>query len=338
MPIPMATETLKTGEALQIEHVLAPDATREAQILPFLGHKPPDYRGHIEAAFAGECGDLETHFYIGLLDGEMVGNVMTVETHGVGIFGHVNTREDQRRKGICQSIMRHQMEDFRQRGGHILLLGTGYQSAPYWIYHSFGFRDLPGGRPGQMRYGREEEPDFEAQWLTPASVKPVPADWKHWPQVALLGSVAAGAYLRSLTLPLWGVSVLEGSYIHFLQTWCGADGQGRSAVLEAETGAVLAMATLIPDRRWHGDVGLLDVFAHVAVRAEAIAELIESLGPWAGKVQCYADPRDASKIGALEQLGFRREAVLTDQFREDDDRHDAWLYARRASDTPPPPA
>jgi RimJ/RimL family protein N-acetyltransferase len=334
----MATETLKTGEALQVECVLAPDAAREPQILPFLGHKPPDYLGHIQAAFAGECGALETRFYIGLLDGEMVGNIMTVETHGIGIFGHVNTREDQRRKGICQSIMRHQMEDFRQRNGHVLLLGTGFQSPPYWIYHAFGFRDLPGGRPGQMRYGREEEPDFEAQWLAPAAVKPVPARWEHWPQVALLGSVAVPAYLRSLTLPLWGVSVLEGTYLKFLQTWCGADGQGRAAVLEAETGAVVAMATLVPDQRWHGDVGLLDVFAHSQVSAEAIAELIEALSPWVGKVQCYADPRDVGKIGALEQLGFRREAVLSNQFREGDNRRDAWLYARHASETPDPAA
>ncbi len=328
MQIPMATERLKTGEALQIECVLAPDAGREAQILPFLGHKPPNYLAHIHAAFAGTCDDLETRFYIGLIDGEMVGNIMTVETKGIGILGHVHTREDQRRKGICRAIMEHQMADFRQRGGHVLLLGTGYQSPPYWIYHSFGFRDLPGGHPGQMRYGREEEPDFEARWLASAGGRPVNMAWKHWPLVALLGSVPYGAYLRSLTLPLWGVDVLEGAYAHWMQRW-GDESEAQGMVLEAETGAVTAMATLVPDARWRGDTRLLDLFGHARTSAEDLATLLRALPLAEGNVQCYADPRDAAKIGALEQIGFQRAAVLPEPFREGDQRHDAWLYARR---------
>ncbi|MCW3096071.1 MAG: hypothetical protein JWL77_1689, partial [Chthonomonadaceae bacterium] len=87
----LAVETLRSGEHLTIECVEAPEPTREAQIHPFLGHKPANYRAHIEAALTGQCDALETRFYIGLLNGEMVGNIMTVETGGIGIFGHVHT-------------------------------------------------------------------------------------------------------------------------------------------------------------------------------------------------------------------------------------------------------
>src|SRR5690242_18160125 len=136
----LGMETLKSGERMEIECVLAPDAEREAQMLPLLGHKPPHYMAHLKGAFADTNDTLETRFYIGVLDGEIVGNIMTAEADGVGILGHVYTLESQRRKGICQAIMGHQMAHFRDRGGHELLLGTGYQSAPYGIYHSFGFR------------------------------------------------------------------------------------------------------------------------------------------------------------------------------------------------------
>ncbi len=124
----LAVETLKTGEQLTIECVLPPETSREAQIRPFLAHKPPHYREHIETALAGGCDDLETRFYVGLLQDEIVGNIMTVEANGIGILGHVHTRDTQRRKGICDAIMWHQMEDFRRRNGQVLLLGTGYQS------------------------------------------------------------------------------------------------------------------------------------------------------------------------------------------------------------------
>lgn len=328
----LATETLKTGETLRVESVLAPDTEREAQIRPFLGHKPPNYFGHIAAALAGECDGLETRFYIGLLDdGLMVGNVMTVEANGVGILGHVNTREDQRRKGICQAIMGHQMEDFRQRGGHVLLLGTGYESPPYWIYHSFGFRDLPGGSPGTMRYGREEEPDFEARFFAPGSYRPVKAGWKHWPLVALLAAQSSPITLRSLALQAWGVSLLEGPYTGYMTRW-GQDSRARAAALESATGAVTAFATCIPDPLWRG-VALLDLFAHPNVSPGDLAALLNALPLPSGKTQCYADPRDTAKIAALEQAGFHQAAVLPGQFCDGDSWRDAWLYTRRTDES-----
>ena len=95
----IARERLKTGEQLEIECVRTPEAERAAQIVPFLAHKPSNYLGHIARAFAGETDDLETYFYIGLLDGETVGNTMTVEADGVGSLGHVHTRAEPRREG-----------------------------------------------------------------------------------------------------------------------------------------------------------------------------------------------------------------------------------------------
>ncbi len=329
----LATQTLKTGEALQIECVLAPDADREAQIVPLLAHKPDNYRAHIEAAFSPSgCDGLETRFYVGLLRGQIVGNVMTVEAHGVGILGHVFTREEHRRKGICQAIMAHQMGDFRKRGGHVLLLGTGYQSAAYHIYHSFGFRDLPQARPGTMRYLRDgDEPDFLAHFFAPAAPCAVaPAGWKHWPLIALLAALPDLPYLRSLTLGAWGVTLLEGPYCAFFHRW-GADIRSHAAVLESETGAVVGVATRIPDGRWP-DVLLLDVFAHPQVSPTDLATLILALPPLAGNVQCYADPKDALKIAALEQTGFTRAAVLPAQFREGDLWRDAYLYSRKGEE------
>ena len=323
----IATQTLKTGESMQIERVLAPDAERAARILPFLGHKPGEYRAHLEAAFADACDELETRFYVGLLDGQIVGNIMTVEAGGVGILGHVHTREDHRRKGVCRAIMGRQMEDFRDRGGHALLLGTGFQSPAYWIYHSFGFRDLPGARPGVMRFLRENEPEFLERFFASGPCRVAPAGWKHWPLAALLAALPDLPCLRSLTLGAWGVALLEGPYCSFFHRW-GADPRAGAAVLESQTGAVVGVATLVPEGRWP-DALLLDVFFHPQVDPGDVAGLIGALPPLPGKVQCFAGPQDARKIMALEQAGFRREAILPEQFRQGDIWWDALLYSRR---------
>ncbi len=322
----LATETLKTGERLTIECVVPPDAEREAQIRPFLRHKPPNYRAHLEAALTGQCDALETRFTIGLLDGEMVGNIMTVEANGIGIFGHVHTREDQRRKGICDAIMRHQMEDFRRRSGQTLLLGTGYQSPAYHIYARHGFRDWPVGRPGTMRYDREPQETFEANFFAAAPCRLVPARWKHWPLVALLAAVPVTPSLRSLTLNLWGVGLMEGPYSQFLHTYAGRP-EASAAVLESETGAVTALATCVPDSRWPG-IRLLDLFAHPVASTEDMARLLQSLSLPNTRLQSYADPQDTQKIAALEAVGFQKTVLLPNQFQAQDTWHDVWLYAR----------
>lgn len=326
MITPLATETLKTGELLAVECVQTPEPLREAQIRPFLGHKPANYRAHIEAALTGQCDDLETRFYIGLLNGEMVGNIMTVETEGVGIFGHVHTREDQRRKGICDAIMRHQMADFRSRNGQALLLGTGYRSPAYHIYAKHGFCDWPIGRQGLMRYDQGSQREFEARFFAPNPVRPVPARWKHWPLAALLATVQTPATLRSLTLNLWGVGLLEGSYSQFLFTY-GTRPEACSAVLESESGAITALATCIPDTRWP-DIHLLDLFAHPVAATEDLTRLLQSLPLPSCPIQSYTDARDTQKIGALEATGFRQTAVLVSQFKERDVWRDVWLYSR----------
>src|SRR5689334_12172317 len=133
----LGEQTLKTGETLEIGLVTAPDDAHMAGVQDLLGHKGGEWNEHIHAALAGDTDALETRFYLGLLEGRPAANIMTVERHGVGILGHVFTRPEERRKGICQAVMARQMDHFRARDGHVLLLGTGFESPPYWIYHSF---------------------------------------------------------------------------------------------------------------------------------------------------------------------------------------------------------
>ncbi len=149
---------LKTGEKMEIYVVSAPDDEHEDDVLSFLRHKGKIWLWHMKAAFRGETGRLQSRFYLGIVDGRIISNVSMWEHGSTGILAHVFTVEDQRRKGACKSLMAALMEDFLRRGGKILTLGTGYDSPPYHIYKSFGFRSMTEGS-GSMRY--DADPDFE---------------------------------------------------------------------------------------------------------------------------------------------------------------------------------
>lgn len=319
----LGDEKLKSGESLEVVAVLGPDAEFADRVGALLAHKGGEWKFHIDSALRGETDGLETRYYLGLLDGVPVGNVMTVESLGIGILGHVFTVPEQRRKGICQAIMGHLMDDFRARGAHVLLLGTGYESPAYWIYHAFGFRSLEGGF---MRYGVAEEP-YESRWFTPCAVKTAPFGWRHWPLAGLLGADAGGELLRSAAWRLFGMGNLESPIVRFMKAL--ADGRGTSGVvLETERGAVVGCATIHPTGgapNGFPGVWLLDFFTHPNFAGRA-AEMVRALKWPEGKVIAYVDTGAPEKAAALESCGFTREGTLRQFLRTGGASHDVWIY------------
>ena len=309
---------------MEIGMVLAPDAEYADRILDFLTHKGEYWLRHVGKALNGEISELETRFYIGKLGDRVIGNIMTVEYNRTGILGHVFTHPEHRRKHVCSLIMAQQMEDFKKRGGGILLLGTGYNSPPYWIYHSFGFKSVLENS-GFMRFSTE--PDFEARHFSPGKVKVVDVEWKHWPVMNILVSVPGAEILRSVFFNLYGIGNFEGSFLGFIRS-LEENKQKKAKLLESESGAVVGWITLEQDRRWTNRTYLMDIFLHTSFVSN-YRKLLNALELPEGKIQCYVDagsPRE--KIEALQLAGFEREAVLKNQFAWGDKWVDVFIYSK----------
>jgi len=322
--IPLGTATLKTGQEMEIGVVRGPDQEYADRIREFLGHKPESFKRHIALSLAGPLEELETRFYVGRLGSHLITQVMTVEYAGVGLLGHVFTRPEHRRKGACRAVMARQMEDFRRRGGQFLLLGTGFESPPYWIYMSFGFRSVTDGS-GLMRYAASE--DFEARWFAPAPARLVPVKWRHWPTLSALFAQGEGPYLRNVALGILGQRNFEGGFLDLREALQAPNPLHQAQLLESETGAVVGCATIWPDPQWPGTY-LLDVFVHPNFESR-LPDLLSALGPVDAKVLAYAEASAAAKHAALEGAGFRREGKLTRQLRLPDGRaEDVWLWGR----------
>lgn len=315
---------LKTEEGMEVGVITAPDASHAEEIKQFLGHKPGNYKWHIERCVAEVLGALETRFYVGKLDGTVISNIMTVEYEGIGILGHVFTLPEQRRKGAAKGVMAYQMEDFRQRTGTALYLGTGYNSPPYYIYHRFGFESV-FPESGFMKYHVNE--DFEERYFAPAPAHPKSVEWHDWPKVTALSGIVGWDTLRSLKWAVYGPTNMEGGFLSFKHDLESENAYEDAKLLISTKGAIVGWATVVRDARWQPATAVLDLFFHPNF-SDSVPALLSAVAFPASKVQCYVDSSAEKKAEVLETAGFTCEGRFKNQFRYGGQPYDVLVFAR----------
>lgn len=315
---------LKTGESMEVGILSAPDESYAEEIKKFLGHKPGNFKWHIERCVTEALDELETRFYVGKIDGNIITNIMTVEHEGIGILGHVFTLPDQRRKGACKGTMAYQMEDFRQRNGRALYLGTGYNSHPYHIYHSFGFESV-FPESGFMKYQADD--DFDNTYFASTNTYPKLAEWHDWPKLTALSGIVESDTLRSLKWNVYGPTNFESGFLTFKHTLETDDIFDDAKLLTTNNGAIVGWATVCRDSQWRDNIALLDLFFHPNF-VDTVPELLESLEFPEMKVQCYVDNGAERKAEVLETAGFTCEGTFKNQFSYLGQHYDVLVFGR----------
>jgi GNAT superfamily N-acetyltransferase len=305
---PLGEGRLATGERLALGVVDAPDPAWSDRIVPFLIHKGGDWNYQIAAAMKQPLDDLETRFYVGTVDEQIVTQVMIAGARGCGILSHVFTAPAWRQRGAYRQLMAAQMADTRARGYRILTLGTGYNSHPYWIYHSFGFRSVAEGS-GYMRW--EADPGATEAYLAPSDAMVRPSRWDDWAgyMLAMLQPVHPGESLpRSPALGAARVHSVEGPFIGFRRGLDRVPGM-QSLTLQSTPGAVVGWCHVVPGPAVFGDAWLLDLHTLPGFADQARALLEPIVWPAAPVAYVSDDP-----LGAFEALssavGFRKMADL----------------------------
>ena len=315
---------LKSGECMEVGVIHAPDEPHADEIKEFLGHKPGNYKWHIERCVDERLDDLSTLFYVGKVDGNVITNIMTVEHEGIGILGHVFTLPDQRRKGACKGTMVHQMEHFRERNGRALYLGTGYDSHPYHIYHGFGF-DSVFPESGFMEYHVEQ--DFLDDYFAVSTASPKSVEWHDWPKLTALSGIVDVDILRSLAWNIYGPSNLEGPFLSFKHSLETENVYDDAKLLISENGAIVGWTTVCRDSKWRDNIALLDLFFHPNF-TESVADLISAVEFPDLKVQCYVDSTSVKKAEVLESVGFTCEGEFKNQFSYGGEEYDVLVFGR----------
>jgi hypothetical protein len=317
--------SLKSGEQLEIGVVLGADAEWRPKLVPFLGHKSADYAAHIRQAREGPLDALQTRFYVGSVEGRPINQVMIVGDRGAGILGHVFTRPEERRKGACQAIFGAMMEDVARAGFRVLCLGTGFESPPYWIYHSFGFRSIGPG-DGSMKW--LAAPDAETALFRPGPTSVRELQWEDWGFLDLLAFQAVGEeeeLPRSPTMGLKGRGSLEGPFAS-LQARRAREPEIQGRALVSDSGATVGWALLGRDTRWFRDTCLVEAYTHPGFTA-GLPALLASLEWPVAPVAAYLTPPAGPRAAALEGAGFVPAATLPG-WLEQEGRRDLTFWRR----------
>lgn len=309
----MAHATLKSGENMEILHVIAPEPDWTERILTFLQHKGPVWLDPMRVALDSGLDDLFMSDYLGVLDsGEVVGNISTFECAGVGILGHVFTPEEHRRKGICSFIINVLRDDFIARGGRAMYLGTGYDTHPYHIYETIGF--VGRGDSGKMTW--RVEPDFDAKWFAPGPAEIRDTRWGDWPLLEALYAVEGQWQLKSFYFQQFGHTGFESQYLRLRLDMLEGNVPS-TRVMQTAGGAVVGHAMLAVQPLWKGKALVLDFMIHVNFHDQA-SELLAAIGiPAGAKVQAFCDSRAESRMAILEAAGFQREGVFVRQMEDE---------------------
>ncbi|MBI4560353.1 MAG: GNAT family N-acetyltransferase [Candidatus Hydrogenedentes bacterium] len=291
--------------------VAGPDLEWAGRIEKLLGHKGDPWNWQNSELLRESVG-IEAYFYILHHDGIPFANIMTAELNGVGIFGHVWTNPEDRRKGAVSRLMERQMEHFRARGGKALFLGTGFDSPPYHIYRSFGFEGTEN-QSGLMEYYASSKAEFERDYFDGSPTVTKPLDWTHWPSSPALFMGAFPGVVRCAPLRLIGRSSTEGRLLPVLREMRSPrepSALPRAMALQnTKTSAVMGLAAWDWDPLWP-DTCVVDVYCHPS-SWNCAAELLEGLAlPKARRYIAYDDQACGAKIEVLRSNGFRPVATM----------------------------
>ena len=323
MYLSLGQTKLKTGEQVEVGLVRAPDLEWADRVEALLLHKGDPWNWQNSTVLREQSG-FDVCFYLLHRDGEPFANIMTACCAGVGHFGHVWTKPEDRRKGAASLLMDLQMEQFNQQGGRALFLGTGYDSPAYHIYAAHGFSSLEP-TSGTMEYYVDAKADFETRYFARGPTAVEYLQWKHWAASAALFLGDWPGVVRCASLGLWGRESTEYPLLPLIraererQRGERGDLMQARAIVQQEDEAMVGFARW----DWHPlwpETCLLDVYCHPHFWSDAPALLDDLAMPAAERFVAYADGDCEEKLELLKTAGFRQTAryanrVAIDQAR-----------------------
>ena len=265
-----------------------------------------------EALLGHEGPEARLAVYLRRIDGGLAGACLLATSTGLpslGGFGEVATSPRFRRRGIATELCRRAVDDFRERGGQALFLGTENPGAAR-VYHRLGWRKLAGANlMANVSDGRSPE-EFLVDYfrgLGPATVRAgTPAD--RVPMIPLLVSPHDWHVLDSNVGMMSTRYAVQGSCLGLYRRYSALAKEGRGAWFSAVTegGHVVGLSTARLDR----DGGCrMDAFTHGA-HLRSLGDLIQAASGWgsatgASPLWTAVSAEDEEKRSLLQSAGFR---------------------------------
>lgn len=312
MYTPFNDVLLKSGETVQAGVVAGPDEEWQARIEALLAHKGEEWLWQISELLSQQL-TATGRFYMLHRNGTPFCHILTAESGGVGLLGHVWTVPVDRGQSAASQLMALVMNDFRVRGGRALHLTTAYDSPAYHIYRKQGFESVEPAS-GVMAFFAPSQAQFEVDYFAPGAATVVPLDWHDW---AVASPLLAGPWPGLVRCAPRGLIGRLDSEYNLMAPLRQIKAGGEPAVVtlrKSDSSAVVGLAAWAPDPVWP-DTAIVDVNCHPEFWAQA-GELLAALPVPAGFRQtAYAETDDVAKRAVLAEAGFCQVAMLPQRLR-----------------------
>jgi hypothetical protein len=253
---------LATGEIVDVAIIRAPEPAWAERIEKMLAHKGDPWIWQNTELLRLNTS-AEARFFVLHRNGRPFSNIMLVETAGVAILGHVWTEPADRQVGASAILMQALLDDFWQRGGQAIFLGTGYDTPPWHYYARRGFVAIEAGSGYMARYAESREA-FDRTWFGAKDAIIEPIDWVHWPASTPLFLGDFGGVVRIAATQLVGRQ-MEGPLLPLIRSERQRQAAGQPGsvrvLCDADGPAVLGLASLQPHPLWP-DTDILDIYCH----------------------------------------------------------------------------
>ena len=271
------------------------DLTRES----LLGHESPDARITV---------------YTRRIDEELAGACLVVASDAMpslGGLGEVGTSPAARRTGIATALTQQALDDFRERGGEALFLGTVNPAAAR-IYHRLGWRKLAGANLMVNVLSGDSPEEFFVDYFRAIRGKAVnvrmPSPSDRAPMIPLLVSPHDWQALDLNTGMMSTRYAVQDSCLGLYRRYAAIGHEGRGAWFCAsrDGGHVVGLTTVRLDADGNGC--RVDGFTHRDHR-QSWQALIQAAIEWGARgsgTRMYVDVsvEDDEKRALFESAGF----------------------------------
>lgn len=341
MPEQLPEVSLNTGETLEILRIPAPCGDWAERVVEFMYIRHLEYANcswHHNAirVAAGEfTATSDDVFFVGLLDGEIVGTCWygaPADTLDLATFGRVVTSPAQRRKGISRALCAATVADFRARGGWAMHLGTGCTNPARYLYEELGFRHynfIEGAGTVMRLVLRGEYDTFEEEYFAagqPVSLRPL--QWGDFARSELLYNLPHW-FLKDTTCGVFANTPYEGQFYEIMGQ-VGDRGEP-GMVLQTKESRMAGMAYTARTTAQAGaqdHLRVLEFLVHpnYLENAPPLISAVAADSP-AEKLLAYSSALDVSRCEALEEAGFSQEATLADCLQDAESVFDLYVYS-----------
>ena len=266
-----------------------------------------------EVLLGREGPDSRIAVYTRRIEGDLAGACLVVSSArfpSIGGLGEVGTSPAARRTGIATALTQQALDDFVERGGQALFLGTVNPAAAR-IYHRLGWRKLAGANLMLNVLSGDSPEEFFVDYFRGASAMsaavrtPSPAD--RAPMIPLLVSPHDWQALDFNTGMFSTRYAVQDSCLGLYRRYNAIAGEGRGAWFCAGTdaGYVVGLSTA----RLDGDGGCrVDGFTHKHHLGawEALIQAAVDWGVSSDATRVYADVsvEDDEKRALFKSIGF----------------------------------